>query len=316
MSKILIVDDELTTLKEMVEKLKEKGYEVEGVDSKEEAIETIRESPAFDVAVVDMKLREGDEEGGLDVVKAVRLKNLFTQIIVLTAYGTLENVRKAMEFGIWQYIDKTRESANEILYSEVEKALEHKNRILERLLGRPREEISEVKEEYRRSLETEKALLEGVKKYAVPEGLITKKQLEDALKEQEEKKISLEKALVNNGVEEGPINWTLSKQLNAPYIYLIPETIDAEVVQNIPEEILRVCCLIPIAKIDNQLTVVIADPNDSQSIELIETITGCQVKVFLGSPKNIMETINKILGGVGRKKLLQKFNYIPSEKEV
>ncbi|MDI6736731.1 MAG: response regulator [bacterium] len=316
MSKILIVDDNLTALKEMVERLEEKGYEVEKADSKEEAIEIIRESAVFDVAVVDMKLREEEEEGGLKVVKAVRLKDSFTQIIVLTAYGSLENVRKAMEFGIWQYIDKKRESANDILYSQMEKALEHKNLILEKLLGRHKEEIPEVKKEYRRSLETEMALLEGLKNYAVPEGLITEKQLEDALKEQEEKKISLEKALINNRVEEGSINWTLSKQLNVPYIYLIPETIDTEVVQNIPEEILRVCCLIPIAKIDNQLTVVIADPNDSQSIELIETITGCQVKVFLGSPKNIMETINKILGGIGRKKLLQKFNYIPSEEEV
>ncbi|MEW6617829.1 MAG: response regulator [bacterium] len=303
MARILIVDDELTTLKEIVEKSKEKGYEIEGVDNKEEAIDIIEKSPAFDVAVVDMKLREEDEEGGLEVVRVVRLKDSFTQIIVLTAYGSLENVRKAMEFGIWQYIDKTRESANDILYSEVEKALEHKNLILERLLGRPKEEIPEVKKEYRRSLETEMALLEGVKKYAIPEGLITEKQLENALKEQEEKKISLEEALINNRVEEGSINWTLSKQLNVPYIYLIPETIDTEVVQKIPEEILRVCCLIPIAKIDNQLTVVTADPNDSQSLELIETITGCQVKVFLGSPDNIRETIKEILGKIGKRRL-------------
>ncbi|MEW6617830.1 MAG: HD domain-containing phosphohydrolase [bacterium] len=124
MSKILIVDDNLTALKEIVERFKEKGYEIEGVDNKEEAIDIIKKSPAFDVVVVDMKLREGDEKGGMEVAKAVREKDTLTEIIVLTAHGDYEKVCEAMKLlRLWGYINRNMDDANQTLDVEVEKAL-------------------------------------------------------------------------------------------------------------------------------------------------------------------------------------------------
>lgn len=124
MYRILIVDDELDVLKSMVESFRMRGYETEGVDNKKEAIEFIHRNPPFDVAIIDMKLSWiDDEEGGLEVAKAVKEKDLSTEIIIVTAYGSLKNVYKVMSFGIFTYIDKHMKNYLEILHSDVEKAL-------------------------------------------------------------------------------------------------------------------------------------------------------------------------------------------------
>jgi len=307
MDKILIVEDELPSLEALVKRFREKGYEVVGADSKKEAIESIRKSAPFDVAIVDIKLSDLDEEGGLDVTKELRSKDLFTQIIILTAYGVLKNVYKAMKYGIWQYIDKNMEgvNVNELLTLEVEKALRHKKGVIERFLGKPKEDIPK-RLRYRRSAEIEKELLEGLRRFGLPEGMVTEKQIEEVLDRQQDKGDSLEEILIGMGIEEGCINNTLSRQLDIDYIYLAPDQIDAEVIQSFQEELLRAHCLIPIAKRDNHLILLMADPKDSQIIEKIKSITRCEVGIFLGSPTNIMEIIDRVFGEIDRKKSISQ----------
>lgn len=130
-NKILVVDDDPRVIEELISDLEEEGYEITSARSKKDAGNIISMNPPFDLAIVDMKLAT-DEEGGLDVIKEVRDKDSLSEIIVLTAYGSLENVYKAMKYHIWNYIDKKMKgiiAENVIL--QVKEALKHKQNIQE-----------------------------------------------------------------------------------------------------------------------------------------------------------------------------------------
>ena len=69
-----------------------------------EGLAQIQRHPPYHVVVTDMRMPEGAE--GLTVVKAAREKDPSTEILVLTAYGEMENVYHALQLGANQYIDK------------------------------------------------------------------------------------------------------------------------------------------------------------------------------------------------------------------
>ena len=69
-----------------------------------EGVTQIQRHPPYHVVVTDMRMPEGLE--GLSVVAAAREKDPTTEIIVLTAYGEMDNVYQALKLGANQYIDK------------------------------------------------------------------------------------------------------------------------------------------------------------------------------------------------------------------
>lgn len=309
MDKILIVDDESDIIESYIKRFKNEGYDAIGVATKDGAIKKIKEE-TFDVAIVDMQLSPLEREGGLDVIKELRLKDLSTQIIVLTAYGTLENVYKAMKYGLYQYIDKTMQGVAviDLVVSETKKALRHKKLFVERFFGRQKEEKPCIKLKYRSSKEIENELLEGLRRFGIPENIITERKLEDASRRKEQRG-NLEEILVEMGIEEGYINYILSRQLEKDYVYLSAETTDLRIIQGFPEleDFFRIHCIIPVAKSDDHLTLVMADPTNLQVIEPLKLATGCsEVSTFLGSPENIMEMIDKAFGDIERKSSISK----------
>lgn len=299
MDRILIVDDEESVWKPMAERMKIKGYNVAIAKNKQEALNIIENESPFDVAIVDMRLDKTspEEEEGLKVVKALRNRDFFTRIIVLTAYASLENVYKAMEFDISQYINKRDKSANKFLFKAVQKAIEKRDllkRMFQRKEGIPKKGLK--KEGLKRR---EKQLLDGLKK----ERIIPEDKIEEALKEQKEKGGRIEDILIKKGfVEEGAINWVLSRKLKIPYVYLLPDAVDFDLVKSFPEELLMEYFIIPAAKIDinNEITLVMADPKDEEAINEIQKRTGCNINVFLGSIRNITDMLDIIFGRVIR----------------
>jgi two-component system, NtrC family, response regulator AtoC len=99
---ILVVDDEKNILKVVSVTLKDHGYGVETAQSAEEALAKFRRG-AFDLVVTDLKLpgRSGGEL--LTEIKAV--KHDFP-VIVITAFGTIENAVEAMKKGAFNYLTK------------------------------------------------------------------------------------------------------------------------------------------------------------------------------------------------------------------
>ena len=121
---VLLVDDDDTFRGLLVRELQHRGYEVIGADSVSATMRRVGER-AYDVAVVDMNLPDGD---GLDLVLQLRQLHPQMEVIVLTGHGSIDSAVEAMRRGAFDYLRKPCPIAE--LEVAVNKALEHR-RLLE-----------------------------------------------------------------------------------------------------------------------------------------------------------------------------------------
>ncbi len=102
MNKVLIVDDEETQREMLAGFLKKKGFQTKTASGGSEAM--ARYGGFFaPLAVVDMKMPDMD---GLELLTRLRDLNPFIQVVVLTAFGTVETAVEAMRRGAYGYLTK------------------------------------------------------------------------------------------------------------------------------------------------------------------------------------------------------------------
>jgi two-component system response regulator HydG len=91
--KILIVEDEIITLKNLVRVMEKEGYEVVGVSRGPSALKILEEQE-FDIVLTDIKMKKVD---GIDILK--RCKELYpdTEVIMITGYATVEAVVRTIK---------------------------------------------------------------------------------------------------------------------------------------------------------------------------------------------------------------------------
>jgi len=101
-TKILIVEDETITLKNLVHVMEKEGYEVVGVSSGTNALKILEEQE-FDVVLTDLKMEKVE---GLQILK--RSKELYTntEVIMITGYATNEAIDNAIKNGAFYCIAK------------------------------------------------------------------------------------------------------------------------------------------------------------------------------------------------------------------
>ncbi|HJT19389.1 MAG TPA: sigma-54 dependent transcriptional regulator [Nitrospira sp.] len=99
---ILLVDDEPLMRLSMVDALEAVGYEVHAAASGTEGIEAVRRA-SFDLVITDLRLPGAD---GLSVLKAAKDKAPETEVVVITAHGSVETAVGAMKFGAFDYMTK------------------------------------------------------------------------------------------------------------------------------------------------------------------------------------------------------------------
>ena len=134
LSKILVVDDE-HGLREMLRVLLERaGYQVQLASGQRTALAAMQsalEPP--DLVITDLSMPDGS---GMDVLGAARTLDVNVQVIMITAYATMEQAVQAMREGAYDYIQKPFK--NEELLAVVDKALEKRQLLLENLSLRAR----------------------------------------------------------------------------------------------------------------------------------------------------------------------------------
>jgi DNA-binding NtrC family response regulator len=99
---ILVVDDEPQMLIAVNETLRRCGYSVTTAGSGLEAICRLREKH-FSLVLTDYRM---PEVTGLDLLKKVKSVAPETMVVLLTAYGTVQNAVEAMRFGAFDYLMK------------------------------------------------------------------------------------------------------------------------------------------------------------------------------------------------------------------
>ena len=99
---ILIVDDELNVRKTLTVFLEEEGHRVVAVSNFQDAVhEASRRS--FDLAFVDLRLGTAE---GLDLIPALLAQTPWVNIVVITAYASIDTAVEAMRRGAKDYIPK------------------------------------------------------------------------------------------------------------------------------------------------------------------------------------------------------------------
>ena len=99
---VLIIDDEPLMRLSMVDALSAVGYEVRDASMGDEGIGLLHER-RFDLVVTDLRMPGSD---GLQVVQACKESSTDTEVIVITAHGSVGTAVQAMKLGAFDYITK------------------------------------------------------------------------------------------------------------------------------------------------------------------------------------------------------------------
>ena len=131
----------------------------------------------------------------------------------------------------------------------------------------------------------------------IERGVITPEQLQEALNNQQETKKLLGETLIDLGyATEEHIMISLTTQYGIPYLPIESYEIDAEVVNFVPKELRDKYDFLPVDKIGDLLTIVIADVPNLDTISQIEEVLGCKVTTFVTTPTAFKQAVEKYYG--------------------
>lgn len=109
-------------------------------------------------------------------------------------------------------------------------------------------------------------------------GLISKKELDTVVKEEQKNNISLEEILLKKKlISEDELNKLKAYILGIPFVDLSDADIKIEVLKIIPEQVSRQYRAVAFDKQDSYLKVAMIDPNDLQFIDFISKKTGLEI---------------------------------------
>jgi len=100
---ILVVDDESGHADGIAESLEKLCSKAIAVYSGADAVEILR-NQRVDVVITDLKL--GGELDGLDVLREAKSYNRWTEVILMTAYATIDTCKQALREGAFDYLVK------------------------------------------------------------------------------------------------------------------------------------------------------------------------------------------------------------------
>ncbi len=142
--RVLVVDDDEAVRKFIVAALTDAGHSVAAAEDGDRALAMFRDDP-FDLVVTDVKM---PGMSGLQLLEEIKRHNPATEVIVVTAYATLDTAVKALRIGAYDLITKPLDDI-EALFRVASRALEKRrlsaeNRLLVQNLQARNVELKET----------------------------------------------------------------------------------------------------------------------------------------------------------------------------
>ena len=138
------------------------------------------------------------------------------------------------------------------------------------------------------------SLKERFKEILIREHKVNPKELDKAVREQQETGRELGKILVERDlISEAVLSQALSESLNIPQINISRIKIVPEVVRLIPQDYALKYNIIPISLMGDHLTLAMADPLNIFVIDSIQSLTGYTINPILSTPTQIETAINQ-----------------------
>jgi DNA-binding NtrC family response regulator len=132
MCRILVVDDEQEVREAVQRRLGREGYKVETAPNEPEGIEALQSATtSYDIVITDMSMQE--PASGIHILEAAVARDVFTEVIVLTAYGNVANAVECMKRGAFDYVEKNMPGVDvyELLCIKVQQAVERRRSAVE-----------------------------------------------------------------------------------------------------------------------------------------------------------------------------------------
>ena len=119
MASLLVVDDERNIRVRLAGFLENCGHSVQTAETGQQALDLLSSSRPVDLVLTDYRLAELN---GLELLQQIKRQTPETPVILMTAYGTIENAVAAMKAGAYDYLAKP--FSLEQIQHVVERALE------------------------------------------------------------------------------------------------------------------------------------------------------------------------------------------------
>ena len=131
---ILIVDDEISNRRTLTRVLQREGFSIIEAKDGEEALQQLHQNPTL--MITDLKMPKVD---GMELLTRAREEFPHTEVILMTAFGTIDLAVQAMRKGAWDFIPKPIKRAE--LIRAVHKAIQkydltQENRALKKALAK------------------------------------------------------------------------------------------------------------------------------------------------------------------------------------
>ena len=124
--RVLVVDDDAVQVETLRGVLRRAGYDVQAANGAEGALREFDAGKLPDLVVTDLRMAGAD---GLDLLRALKQRDPLVEVIVLTAYGSVEKAVEAVRAGAYDFLLKPIERTS--LLAVVGKALERRALVVE-----------------------------------------------------------------------------------------------------------------------------------------------------------------------------------------
>jgi two-component system response regulator PilR (NtrC family) len=109
--KILVIDDESYSREYFQKILGKIDWEVTTASDGSEGLNSLKET-SYDLVILDIRLPDAD---GIDILKEIKEMNRLMPVIIVTAYGTVENAVRAMKLGAFDFLMKPFQETEKML---------------------------------------------------------------------------------------------------------------------------------------------------------------------------------------------------------
>ncbi|MGQ9507950.1 MAG: sigma-54-dependent transcriptional regulator [Thermodesulfobacteriota bacterium] len=109
--KVLVIDDELYSREYFRKILERTECEVRSAPNGSEGLNAFRET-FYDLVILDLRL---PDVNGIEILRQIKQINRLTPVIIVTAYGTVENAVQAMKLGAFDFLMKPFEETEKVL---------------------------------------------------------------------------------------------------------------------------------------------------------------------------------------------------------
>lgn len=145
----------------------------------------------------------------------------------------------------------------------------------------------------------------------VRQGVLAPDQLAEAKQMASQSGMKLPDSIIRLGYATGEeVMRAMAQQHGLEYVSLGEVMIPPSVLELVPESVARENCILPLAQDDGELTVIISDPNDFETLEKLRFILNRRIEVALAPRESINEAINRHYGqtvGESADQMLQEF---------